>query len=264
MKRNFVKEKLKRGEPSIGSWLSLPDPTAALLMSRVGFDWLNLNLEHMPIGVETAALCYSAIASSGVVPLSRPSWNTGEYIKRILDNGGWGVILPMIRTKEEAEAAVEGTFYSPKGSRSVGGMLHAIHFDTDPATYYEHANEEILLVLQLEHIDAIENADAILSVPGVDAFFVGPNDLLQSMGEKPGWDSSHPAFVDGLKHLQEVGRKYGVASGIHVPTPHDAQRRIKEGFQFIAVGSEAGMMISKAQEITSSLGLGSRKEVAKY
>ena len=264
MKTNHVKAKLKRGEASIGTWLSIPDPTTATLMAQVGFDWLNLNIEHMPIGVETASLCYSAIASTHTVPLARPAWNTGENIKRVLDNGGWGVILPMVCTREDSELAVDATFYAPLGSRSVGGMLHAVSFQTDPATYYERANEEILLVLQLEHIKAIENAEEILSVPGVDAFFIGPNDLLKSMGKKPGWDSDDPVFVDALKHLQEVGKKYGVASGIHVANVASAIHRREEGFQFIAVSSEAGMMLSKAQEMAKALDCGQDREVAKY
>ena len=121
MKTNHVKAKLKRGEASIGTWLSIPDPTTATLMAQIGFDWLNLNIEHMPIGVETASLCYSAIATTHTVPLARPAWNTGENIKRVLDNGGWGVILPMVCTREDAELAVDATFYAPLGSRSVGG-----------------------------------------------------------------------------------------------------------------------------------------------
>jgi 4-hydroxy-2-oxoheptanedioate aldolase len=264
MRKNEVKAKLKRGEPSIGTWLSLPDPTAAQLMANVGFDWLTLNLEHMPIGVETAALSYSAIAGAGTVPLARIAWNTGENIKRVLDNGGWGVVIPMVCSKEEAELAVENTFYGPLGNRSVGGMLHALSFGAEPAEYYEKANEEVLLVVQMEHIKAIENAEEILSVPGIDAFFVGPNDLLKSMGKKPVWNSDEQEFLDALDHLKEIGKKYGVAAGIHVNSADFVKIRIEEGFQFIAVASEAGMMLSKAGEIAKELDLGSGKTVAKY
>ncbi|MCS1406855.1 MAG: 4-hydroxy-2-oxo-heptane-1,7-dioate aldolase [Verrucomicrobia subdivision 3 bacterium] len=264
MKKNEVKAKLKRGEPSIGTWLSLPDPTAALLLANVGFDWLTLNLEHMPIGVETAALSYAAIAGAGTVPLARVAWNTGENIKRVIDNGGWGVVIPMVCTKSEAEMAVENTFYGPLGARAVGGMLHAVNFGTEPAEYYEKANDEILLVVQMEHIKAVENADEILSVPGIDAFFVGPNDLLKSMGRKPVWDSDDQAFLDALTHLKTTARKYGVASGIHVASADFAKLRSEEGFQFIAIASEAGMMLSKAQEIATALNLGSGRTVGKY
>ncbi len=264
MRNNEVKAKLKRGEPSIGTWLSLPDPTAAQLMAHVGFDWLTLNLEHMPIGVETSALSYAAIAGAGTVPLARIAWNTGENIKRVLDNGGWGVVVPMVCSRAEAESAVENTFYGPLGDRSVGGMLHAVNFGAEPAEYYEKANDEVLLVVQLEHIRAIEKADEILSVPGIDAFFVGPNDLLKSMGRKPTWDSDDQTFLDALDHLKATAKQYGVASGIHVASADFVTRRIEEGFQFIAVASEAGMMLSKAQEIARSLQLGSGKTVGKY
>ena len=98
----------------------------------------------------------------------------------------------------------------------------------------------------------------------MDAFFIGPNDLLKSMGKKPGWDSDDPVFVDALKHLQEVGKKYGVASGIHVANVASAIHRREEGFQFIAVASEAGMMLSKAQEMAKALDCGQDREVAKY
>ena len=264
MKTNYVRSKLKRGEPSIGTWLTLPDPVAAHLMARAGFDWLTVELEHTPITMETAAECFAVIAATGPVPLARIPWNTGENIKRVLDTGAWGVVVPMVNSRAEAEAVVAAARFSPLGNRSVGGQLHAATFDTDPATYYDHANEEILVVIMAEHIQAIEAADDILSVPGVDAVFIGPNDLHNSMGRKPVFDSDHKEFVDAVQHICKTARKYGVAPGIHVVDAAAAKRRIEEGFQFIAVASEAGMMLSKAREITTALGLGSGKVVAKY
>lgn len=255
MRKNKVKSKLKRGEVSVGTWLSLSDPMVARLMGQVGFDWLTINLEHMPIGVESAAQNYFAIAESGAIPLARIAWNTGENIKRVLDNGGWGVVVPMVCSKSEAELAVENTFYKPLGNRSIGGVLHSASFRTTPAEYYEKANDETLLIVQLEHIKAVEKADAILGVPGIDAFFVGPNDLLNSMGQKPAWDSEARDFVDALEHLKMTAHKYGVASGIHVASGEGVKRRIEEGFQFIAVTSEIDMMLAKAGEIISSLDL---------
>src|SRR6187431_358893 len=106
MKSNFVRAKLKRGEASVGTWLTLPDPTSALLMSRVGFDWLTVELEHSPTSFESAAQSFAHIAASGCVPLVRVPWNTGENIKRVLDTGAWGVVLPMVNSRAEAEAAV--------------------------------------------------------------------------------------------------------------------------------------------------------------
>ena len=264
MKTNPVRAKLKRGEASLGAWLVLPDPFAARLMSSVGFDWLNVELEHAPVNIETAAACFVAIAAGGAVPLARVPFNTVENIKRVLDNGAWGVVVPMVNSRAEAEAAVAAARYQPLGQRSVGGQLHAVSFGADPATYYARANDEILLVVMIEHVRAVEDAEAILSVPGVDAFFIGPNDLTNSMGRPPVFESDDPEFTQALRHLLAVGRKYGVASGIHVADAAAAARRRAEGFQMIAIASDAGLMLAKARESLAALGLGAGALVAKY
>src|SRR5258706_14505539 len=124
-------------------------------MARVGFDWLTVDLEHTPVTFETAAQSFAIIAASGCVPLARVPWNTGENIKRVLDTGAWGVIVPMIRSRAEAEAVVAAARYAPIGPRSIGGQLHPSNFPTHAATYYARANEEILVVLMIKHIDSI-------------------------------------------------------------------------------------------------------------
>src|SRR6266850_4703440 len=263
MKTNPVRAKLKRGEPSVGTWLTLPDPTAARLMARVGFDWLTVELEHTPVNFETAAQSFTVIAGSNCVPLARVPWNTGENIKRVLDTGAYGIVVPMVNSRAEAEAVVRAARYQPLGERSIGGQLHAANFDTDPATYYARANDEILVVLMIEHVRAIDAADEILSVPGVDVAFIGPNDLHNSMGKKPLFESDDTQFTEAVAHVLRTAKKRGVAPGIHVLDAAAAQRRIAEGFQFIAVTSEAGMMLAKAAEIAKTLGLSSGKTVAK-
>jgi 4-hydroxy-2-oxoheptanedioate aldolase len=264
MKSNHVRAKLKRGEPSVGTWLVLPDPMAAQLMARVGFDWLTVELEHSPTSFETAAQMFASVAAAGPAPLARVPWNTGENIKRVLDAGAWGIIVPMVNSRAEAEAAVAAARYAPRGVRSIGGQLHALSFGTDPATYYTRADEEILIVLMAEHVKAVEQADEIFSVPGIDAIFIGPNDLHKSLGKKPAFDSEDRDFVQAVEHIFQTARKHGLAPGIHVPDPAAAQRRMAEGFQFIAVASEAGMMLAKARENAAALGLGANRTVAKY
>ncbi|HEY0455890.1 MAG TPA: aldolase/citrate lyase family protein [Verrucomicrobiae bacterium] len=264
MKKNYVRSKLKEGKTSIGTWLTLPDTTAAQMMARTGFDWLTVELEHTPVTFETASTSFGIIAASGVVPLARVPWNTGENIKRVLDTGAYGIVVPMVNSRAEAEAVVEAARYAPIGKRSIGGQLHATNFETDPATYYARANDEILVVIMAEHIEAIEAADDILSVPGIDAVFIGPNDLHNSMGKPPSFDSEHKEFVDAVAHILKTARKNGIASGIHVADIPAAQRRIAEGFQFIAIASEAGFMLSKAQEVTRALGFGPKAAAAKY
>ena len=230
MKKNHVRAKLKQGQPSIGTWLTLPDVVSARLMARTGFDWLTVEFEHTPVNWETAANSFAIIAASGVVPLARVPWNTGENIKRVLDSGAF----------------------------------HAANFETDPASYYAKANEEILVVVMIEHVEAVEVADEILSVPGIDAVFIGPNDLLNSMGQPPAFDSEHKAFVDAVQHVLETARKHGVAAGMHTLDAEGARKRIADGFQFMAVASEAGFMLSKAREVLRALGISAERPVAKY
>jgi 4-hydroxy-2-oxoheptanedioate aldolase len=265
MKTNHVRAKLKKGAPSVGTWLTLPDPIAARMMARVGFDWLTVELEHAPTSFETAATSFAIIAASGPAPLARVPWNTGENIKRVLDSGAWGIVVPMVNSRAEAEAAVAAARYAPLGERTIGGQLHAINFECDPGTYYARANDEILVVLMAEHVKAIEKADEIFSVPGIDVVFIGPNDLTNSMGMAPCFECDDKRFNDALDHILKICRKHGIAPGIHVADEAAAQRRIAQGFQFIAVGSEAGMMLSKAQDVVRTLGLaGSKAVVAKY
>ncbi len=264
MKTNYVRHKLKAGQPSFGTWLTLPDVTATQLMTRMGFDWLTVEMEHAPVTLKDAAASFAVISNAGVVPLVRVPINSVENIKTVLDNGAWGIVVPMVNSRAEAEAVVNAARYAPLGNRSIGGQLHAANFETDPGTYYAKANEEILVVVMMEHVDAIESADEILSVPGIDVVFIGPNDLLNSMGQPPAFDSEHKAFVDAMQHVLKTARKYGVATGMHALDAEGARKRIAAGFQFVAIASEAGFMLSKAQEVVRGLGFGAKGPVAKY
>ena len=264
MKTNPVRAKLKLGEPSVGTWLTLPNVITAQLMAHTGLEWLTVELEHTPTSFESAAAMFAIIAASGCVPLARVPINSVENIKRVLDTGAWGIVVPMVNTRAEAEAVVKAARYRPIGERSIGGQMHALNFGTDSATYYAKANDEILVVVMAEHIDAVENIGSILSVAGIDAVFVGPNDLHASMGLPPAFDSDEPQFTEALKKILAHAKARGIAAGIHVTDAAQAQRRISEGWQFIAVISEAGFMVGKADEITKTLGLSKGKASVKY
>src|SRR5208283_178637 len=136
-------------------------------------------------------------------------------IKRVLDNGAHGIVVPMVNTRMEAEDAVAAALYPPAGNRSVGGNAHVLNFDTDPLDYLAHANDEILIVLQCEHIQAVHDADAIFAVPGIDAIFVGPNDLSQSMRTEVGKPPSAAATRQALDHILAMCKKHKIPAGIH-------------------------------------------------
>lgn len=240
MRANHVRQRLAAGESSVGTWLSLPSPEAAEYVSKVGFDWLVADSEHNPMDIRTLAQMFAAMANSNTAPMVRIPWNTPEHFKRALDAGAWGIVVPMVNSREQAERAVDACRYHPQGSRSVGGGRHAMSFGADATTYYQNANDNILLVLQIEHIDGVNNVDEIMSVPGVDACFIGPNDMAASMGLGLGvpLESDIPALEDAIAHVRETCARRGVAPGIHCSHADGVNQRMAEGFRFLAMASE--------------------------
>ncbi len=264
MRANPVKKALKAGEPSVGTWLSLGSITAARFMARLGFQWLTLDIEHSLVGMETAVHIFASIADAGCTALARVPSNRHDHIKRVLDNGAHGIVVPMVNSRAEAEAAVSAVLYPPRGTRSVGGSVHALNFGGTALEYYERANEELLIVLQCEHIQAVRDAEAIFSVPGIDAIFVGPNDLAASMRSPDGKPPSGEATREAMQHILATCRKCGVAAGVHVNSPEEARHRIEEGWQFIAIGSELRMMLNGANDLLQKLGTVGKSDLAKY
>ena len=250
MRANHVRRRLAAGEPSIGTWLSLPSPEAAEYVSRLGFDWLVVDSEHNPIDIRTLAQMFAAMAASSIAPMVRIPWNNPENFKRVLDAGAWGVVVPMVNSRAEAEAAVSAAKYPPRGTRSLGGGMRAIRWGSTADEYSRHADDEILVVLQIEHIDGVNVADEILSVPGVDACFIGPNDLAASMGISLGipLESDHPELVAAVEEIRAACLRNGVAPGIHCSGPAGINQRIAEGFQFLAMASELKFLLSGLQD----------------
>jgi 4-hydroxy-2-oxoheptanedioate aldolase len=264
VRANAVKQTLKAGRPSVGTWLSLGSITASRFLARAGFSWLTVDIEHTLVDWETATHMFASIADAGCTVLARVPANRHDHIKRVLDNGAHGVVVPMVNSREEAEHAVAACLYPPTGNRSVGGSVHALNFQATPGDYYARANDEILVVLQCEHIQAVENADAIFSVPGIDAIFVGPNDLAASMRSKEGKPPSGEATRQAMKHILDTCKKHHVPAGLHCYSPEEALARIEEGWQFIAVGSELRMMMDAAGDIIKRLGASAQSDLARY
>lgn len=245
MRANHVRRRLAAGEPSIGTWLALPSPEAAEFVSRIGFDWLVVDAEHSPVDILTLARMFAAMAASDTAPMVRIPWNSPENFKRVLDAGAWGVVVPMVNSRAEAEQAVEAMRYYPQGARSVGGGRHGLSFRSSGVDYYRNANDELLLVLQIEHIKGVEAADEILSVPGVDACFIGPNDLAASMGLGLGvpLESEDPSLVQAIHHVRDAAVRNGVAPGVHCSHAAGVNQRIAEGFKFCAMASELRYLV---------------------
>ena len=248
MKTNPVKEKLCRGEPSFGTWLSLGNLHATRVLARSGWDWLTLDMEHAPVDWSTAAVIFAAVADAGCVPLARVPEGDHYCIKRVLDAGAWGIVVPMVNTVEQARTAIAAAKYPPLGNRSVGGGMHALNFAAAAGEYYQRANDEILVVLQTESPAGVENAEEIYRLPGCDAIFIGPNDLRFNMRTADGTmptDQQHEALI---QQVIGIGRKVGTPTGIHAMDPLSALKRSEQGMQFIAVGSDLRMLGAKCRE----------------
>jgi 4-hydroxy-2-oxoheptanedioate aldolase len=265
MKKNYVKEKLRRGEPSYGTWLSLGDLYATRVLARMGFDWLTLDMEHSAIDWSQTTSLFGAIADAGCVPLARVPDGTHWYIKRALDAGAWGIVVPMVDTVEQAQIAIAAAKYPPTGNRSLGGGMHSMNFDATAAEYYAQANDEILVVLMTESPQGIKNAPEIYSLPGVDAIFIGPNDLRAQMRGPDGKDPTPAEHEAAVQRVIEVGKQVGTPTGIHAMDAQSALDRTEQGMQFLAIGSDLRLMSLKAQETVSALNPKRKaKEAVKY
>jgi len=264
MRANPVKAALRAGQAAVGTWLSLGSITASRFMARAGFAWLTVDLEHSLVDWETATHMFAAIADAGCVALARVPANRHDHIKRALDNGAHGIVVPMVNTRQEAEQAVRAALYPPRGNRSVGGSVHALNFAASPAEYYARANDELLIVLQCEHPLAVQHAAEIYSVPGVDAVFIGPNDLAANMRGTQGQQPSAEAQAAAHRQVLQACQQIGVPAGIHCYSAEEAKQRIAEGWQFLAVGSELRLMMDAAAAMVRTIGLNAKGELARY
>jgi len=246
MKKNRVKQLLHSGKPALGSWVQIGHPDVAEIMANMGFDWLVLDNEHGPLSTETTQLLIQAMSSTETVPIVRVPWNDMVEIKRALDIGAYGVVIPWVNSKEEALYAVRACKYPPAGLRGVGPR-RASRYGIDIKEYLQRADDEILIIIQIETQQAVDHIDEILSVEGIDAFFIGPYDLSASLGYLG--QPNHPKALETFYRLLDAAKSAGVASGIHALNLELAQHYIGKGFQFVALSTDTGLLIHGCQEI---------------
>src|SRR5438270_4324797 len=250
MRNNLVKEKIERGEPALGAWLSLPSIPAARIMARLGFDWLVVDMEHSAHNAVLMADIVATIVDAGTsAPIVRVPANGVEWFKWALDAGAWGVVVPMVNNREEAQRAVEFAKYPPRGTRSIGGAFGPYGFGiTDWPEYARTANDEIIVAVQIESAQAVQNLDDIISVPGIDVAFVGPNDLHAQLGLTPSVGGAEPEFVAALERIQAAAQKHHIATGIFSGDGEAAAERVRQGFQMITVATDISSMIAAATQ----------------
>jgi len=237
----MLKKRLCANEVTVGSWISLGHPAIAEIMAAAGFDWLVVDLEHSVIDMRDAEELIRTIDLKGCVPLARMTSNDCNQIKRVMDAGAHGVIVPMVNSAEEARQVVAAVRYPPFGVRGVG-LARAQGYGNAFQDYKKWLEKEYIVVVQIEHINAVEAIDEILMVEGVDAFIVGPYDLTGSMGIPGEFDD--PRFEQAMTRVLKAGREHGIPGGIHVVEPDIQQLkgRIDEGYRFLAYSVDIRML----------------------
>ncbi len=250
MRSNTAKRLLQQGKPAVGVWINWPSPVAAEALASIGWDWLVVDTEHGAIDLETLQSLFIAIGATPTIPMCRVPWNDHVLIKRVLDAGALGIVVPMVCTAEEAAAAVRAAKYPPAGIRSSGGGRWR-YWAGDG--YAEEANDEIAVIVMIEHVDAVKNAEAILATPGVDGCFIGPNDLAWSMSTPFGRARGTPEHQALIAEVLAAAKKVGVPAGIHCGGPDEVNQRIDQGFQFLACQNDAAFMMKAATEAFSTI-----------
>lgn len=244
MKKNPLKRVLAQNKQSYGCWVTLSHPLIPELLAPAGFDWLTVDMEHSSIGLNELLPLIISIEANGMVPLVRVGENNANLIKRVMDAGAYGVIVPNICSAQEAQAAVSAVKYPPVGTRGVG-LYRAQKYGRAFESYKRWLAQESVVILQIEHIDAVDHIDEIFSVGGIDAFIIGPYDLSGSMG-KPG-ALQDPQVEVAVKKVIKAARKYNIPAGFHC-VPSDSKEAIKrrrQGFKFLGFSLD-GIFLSDA------------------
>jgi 4-hydroxy-2-oxoheptanedioate aldolase len=238
------------GGTVVNGWLQVPSSFSAEIMAHTGLDSLTIDMQHAPVDYGTLVPMLQAISTTDTVPVVRVPWNDPGSIMRVLDAGCYAVICPMVDTREQAEAFVGACRYPPAGYRSYGPFRAVLYGGKD---YTERSDETVVAIAMIETREALENLDGILDVGGLDAVFVGPSDLGQSLGYGPGPDREEPEVVEAIDGVLAAARDRGLAAGIFAGTAEHASRMIEKGFRFVNVSTDVRLMAGATAEIVAKL-----------
>lgn len=247
MKNKTLKEKLRNRENTIGSWITIGHQSVIDILAESDFDWLTIDMEHTTIDLNELQILIGFIQSHGMAALVRVSKNEEVIIKRVLDAGADGIIVPMVCSKEDAEKAVSFAKYPPSGKRGVGlnrGQRYGFGFDE----YKDWVDKYMVVIAQIEHIDAVNNIKEIIQTPGIDGVIIGPYDLSGSLGIPGNYDEQ--IVRDALKKVEDVCLTYNKSMGYHVVEPNGALviEKQKLGYNFIAFSTDFLFLGKKAYE----------------
>ncbi len=249
--KNSLKALLAAGKPAIGTMVQIPSAPVVEVLAQAGFDWLVIDAEHGPIDIESVHAMVRATAGTPVTPTVRIPSNLEWLTKRVLDVGALGVMVPGVNSVAEAQAAVRAMRYPPVGTRGFGPTFAGLRWNLAGGDYAAQANDAVLSILQIEHVDAVARIDEILAVPGVDVALIGPFDLSGSMGLLG--QVSHPDVQAAIARVLQAAQKANVTAGIFGASPDDINRYIAQGFRAILLGVDVAFLAAGAKGALSQV-----------
>ncbi|HKI74795.1 MAG TPA: aldolase/citrate lyase family protein [Pseudomonadales bacterium] len=239
MRPNHVLRAWRANKQTVGAWLSIDSTLTAEAMARVGFDWLCLDMQHGMLDYNDVKRLLPAISTTDTIPFVRVPWNEPYEIMKALDAGAYGVVVPLVNNREEAERAVAACRYPPDGIRSFGPIRAAMYAGSG---YVQEANSELACIVMIETAEALDNLDEIMSTPGVDAVYIGPADLAYALGLTPTGDNNDPKHVAAVNRIFDHAKKNNIAAGIHTGSLEYTKRYLDQGFHMVTLGSDNGFM----------------------
>ena len=250
MRENRLRTLWAEEKAAVNGWLAIPSGFSAEVMAHQGWDTLTIDMQHGLVGEDALIPMLQAISTTATVPIVRVPWLEPGVLMKALDAGAYGVICPMVNTREDAQKLVAWTHYAPMGTRSFGPVRALLYGGAD---YPQHANKTIVTFAMIETAQALDNLDDILSVEGLDAIYIGPSDLSLSLGCKPVFDDVDPKAAQAIEHILARAKAHGVVAGIHNGVPRVAKARVQMGFRFVTLSSDARMMAAGSQELLGAM-----------
>jgi 4-hydroxy-2-oxoheptanedioate aldolase len=250
MRENRLRTLWNSGQAAVNGWLAIGNSFSAETMAHQGWDSLTIDLQHGVVDYTALVPMLQAISTTVTVPMVRVPWLEPGILMKVLDAGAYAVICPMVNTRDDAARLVAYTHYAPRGTRSFGPIRGLLYGGAD---YPQHANNTIVVFAMIETAEALDNLDAILSVEGLDAIYIGPSDLSLALGCKPAFDEVDPKVDQAISHILARAQAHGVVAGIHNGLPEVALARIARGFRFVTVGSDARLMAAASQQVLAKM-----------
>ena len=250
MRANRLRTMWAADQTVVNGWLAIPDSFSAEVMAHQGWDALTIDLQHGVVDYAAMLGMLQAISTTDTVPMVRVPWLEPGIIMKSLDAGAYGLICPMVNTRDEAAKLVSYARYAPKGCRSFGPIRASMYAGAD---YPQKANDTVVVFAMIETAQAVDNLDAILSVEGLDAIYVGPSDLSLTLGCRPVIDDVDAPAAQAIAHIAERAKAHGVFCGIHNGVPAQALAREKLGYRFVTVSSDARLLASGSLQLLAEM-----------